>query len=85
MPNEDLKKKLVALGTKVQGRQLTQLEESRLEQVLQAKAAKPKSRSEVRQVLAEGLSRTETDVLIKLAANDDNDRLLDDIVNLLGK
>lgn len=83
MANEDVKKKLIALGAKVQGRQLNLTEEVRIEQVL-AKAP-PKSRTQVRQVLAESLNKTETDVLVKLASHDDSDRLIDEIVNVLGK
>lgn len=84
MPNENAKRKLVILGTKVQGRALNSLEESRLDRIL-ASQPKPKTRSEARQLLVESLNASEIDVLLKLAGNDDNDRIIDDIINELNK
>lgn len=84
MANEDIKKKLVALGAQVKGRQLTATEDISIEVKL-VRAITPKTRSDVRKLLAESINASEADVLVKLAASDDNNRILDDIVNELNK
>ena len=84
MPNESAKRKLITLASKVQGRQITPVEDVRIDRVL-ATAPKPKTRGDVRKLLAESINASEHDVLVKLAASDDNDRILDDIINELGK
>lgn len=83
MANEEAKRKIKLLATRVQGRQITYLEDARLEQELQAR--QPATREAVKGVLAESLSRDQKDVNRILANSDDSDRLIDEIVRALGK
>jgi hypothetical protein len=78
---DDLRQKLVILAERVEDKKLTLLEAIRVE--LRAQKIEVADRSKVRKALAESLEVSEGTVLVKLAAYNDSDRILDDIVNTL--
>lgn len=78
---DELRQKLVILAERVEGKKLTLLEAIHVE--LRAQNIEVPDRTEVRKALAESLKCSEGTVLIKLAAYNDSDRILDDIVNTL--
>lgn len=83
MAEEQAKQKLINLAAKVQGRPTTYLENSKLEVELRAKS--PRTREGVKEVLAESLGKSATDVSRILASQDDSDRLIDEIVKALNQ
>jgi hypothetical protein len=83
MANEEAKRNLKLLASRVQGRPTTLTEDSRLEQELQAR--QPTTREAVKGVLSESLSKNASDVNRILANSDDSDRLIDEIARALGK
>ena len=83
MPNEQAKEKLRVLGTRVQGRSLNAAEQRQVEEIIEAR--RPSTREAVKGILAESLGRSPNEVRSQLASHDDSDRLIDDIINLLGK
>lgn len=83
MANELSKQKLKQLAAKVQGRSTTLTENIRLDQAFDVK--RPTSKETVKEVLAEGLQKSPSDVGRILASSDDSDRLIDEIVKALGK
>ncbi len=78
---DELRQKLVILAERVEDKKLTLLEAIRVE--LRAQKIEVADRSKVRKALAESLEVSEGTVLVKLAAYNDSDRILDDIVNTL--
>ena len=80
---QEVKRKLQLLAGRVQGRVTTTAEDARLDRALQGKELK--TREDVRKVLSEGLEKNPAEVSTRLASHDDSDRLLDEIVQSLGK
>ncbi len=78
---DELRQKLVILAERVDNKKLTLLEAIRVE--LRAQKIEVADRTKVRKALAESLDVSEGTVLVKLAAYNDSDRILDDIVNTL--
>ena len=83
MPDDTTKQKLIALGTIIKGRELTSQESTAL--FAKADSSKPRTKVGVETVLAESLATNAETVHVKLAAHDDSDRLIDQIVTALGK
>ncbi len=78
---DELRQKLVTLAERVDNKKLTLLEAIRVE--LRAQKIEVADRTKVRKALAESLEVSEGTVIVKLAAYNDSDRILDDIVNTL--
>jgi hypothetical protein len=83
MANQEIKRKIQILASRVQGRATTHSEDLRLDQVLGAKRIT--NRDSVREVLSESLNQSTAEVGTRLASHDDSDRLIDDIVQALKK
>lgn len=83
MANEEAKRKIRILATRVKGGITTNAEDRRLEQELQAR--QPETRDAVKGVLAESLSKSASDVNRILANSDDSDRLMDEIIRALNE
>ena len=84
MPNEqEARRKLQLLAGRVQGRITTLTEDARLDRAIQARHVS--TRRDVREVLAEGLQKSASEIQTALANTDDSDRLIDDIVNALNE
>ena len=83
MPDEIVKRKLIALASRIKGRDISLAESSAIAINFSLKA--PRTPGDLEAVLAESLYETNASVHIKLAAHDDSDRLIREIVTALGK
>lgn len=83
MPDPKLNEKLVQLAARVKKTSLTAPEQARL--VTEFNAVPRPITERVEKSIAASLQLTENEVHIKLASYDDNDKIIDDINDLLRK
>jgi hypothetical protein len=78
MANQDIETKLITLAIRAKG-SITNFSEV---SAIKARVAttRPSSRADVRKIIALALNESENTVLVKLAAHDDSDRLIDEII-----
>lgn len=81
MEDEKVKEKLVALAAEIKNERLTFLESCTVKQAFDRSQGDAKERAVTS--IAEALELPKDQVLIKLAASDNGDRVVTDIVNLV--
>ncbi len=82
MPNEQTKAKLLILAKAVKQGDLTFLESYNVKEAFE-KSTRGTVKGKVVESIAKGLNAPEEQVLVKLAASDNTDRIIDDITNIL--
>lgn len=83
MANQDeVKRKLILLANRVKKANTTYLEDLKIDQAV--KTGKLKSKADISRVLEESLNKTASEVS-QVFASDNTDKLVDEIVSMLGK